>query len=106
MGDVNAILKDAMQGDHASIRAFSEQEIHKISKIMKHGKAAGWDGIYYEHILYSPMIIHKALAILFNSINAHRYVPICFKRGVIVPILKSKTKAKEIKDNYIGITHI
>ena len=55
---------------------------------MKRGKAAGVDGVYYEHILYGPDIMYTALVILFNSINVQHHVPSVFKNGVIIPILK------------------
>jgi len=60
-----------------------------ISKL-KHGKAAGIDGLMAEHIMFSHPILPVILSRLFNLMLSIRYVPHGFKFSYIVPIPKPK----------------
>ena len=81
--DMTELLDRAsnMSKDKSTITEFTIDDVKKIGS-MKRGKAAGVDGVYYEHILYGPDIMTTALVILFNSINVQRHVPSVFKNGV------------------------
>jgi len=76
----------------------------KALKCLKNGKAAGYDGIVKEHLLYAhpSMIVH--LMFLFNIMTLHCFVPDNFGVGVIVPIIKDRFGDISDVNNYRGIT--
>ena len=74
--------------DNESGHAFTLDEVEKKCIKLKLKKAAGWDGIFGEHIRYGGPTLYRALYILFNSITARRMVPEHFKKAVIIPIPK------------------
>ena len=58
----------------------------------------------YERHLYAPVALVERLHQLMNSMLRHALVPIQFKRGTIVPIVKDHHGDCGSLDNYRGIT--
>lgn len=75
-----------------------------IRNNMKCGKAAGFDNLTLEHIVYSHPSIMYHLCKLFNSMLKHGYVPAQFGRGIVIPLIKDKNGDVTNSDNYRGIT--
>ena len=59
----------------------SAEEIQAAVQLGKRGKAAGVDGITYEHIQFGGETLNVLLAKLFNSMLKLSYAPIEMKRG-------------------------
>ena len=77
------------------------KEIETVVKGLKNKK--GLDNIPAECFKQDGKVFLQCLAMLYNLIISAEYVPLQFKRGMIVPILKGD-KDKTIKDSYRGIT--
>ena len=56
---------------------------------LKKGKAPAIDGIMAEHLINCHPIIYCVLQKLFKAIVSHRYVPIAFGAGIVIPLLKN-----------------
>jgi len=78
--------------------------IDQCIRNMKLSRAAGFEGIEVQHMLYSHPILVVMLNKLFNAILQHGYVPSTFCRGVIIPLLKNKQGSSSDINNYSGIT--
>jgi len=76
--------------------------IHKLAK----GKACGPDELSAEHLVYAHPSLVVALAQLFKMIIMHRHVPNEFGRGIIIPLIKDKSRSLNELDNYRAITLI
>ena len=79
------------------------QEVNSIIAKLKCRKAPGWDNITAEHLKYSGPICRRILTWILNSVHDTVYMPVHFRKGVIVPIPKSD-KDRYSKENYRGIT--
>ena len=79
------------------------QEVNAIIAKLKCSKAPGWDNITAEHLKYSGPICKRILTWILTSVHDTEYIPVHFRKGVIVPIPKSD-KDRCSKDNYRGIT--
>ena len=73
---------------------------------MKRKKAAGYDGVVNEHLIFSDhhLRVHLHLSLLFTAMLRHSFVPDDFCKGIIVPLLKSKHGDASSLDMYRGIT--
>ena len=74
-----------------------------VSKL-KLGKASGLDGVEAEHILHAHPLLIVHLCTLFNAILRCGYVPNCFGKGIIIPLVKDKSADITDINNYRGIT--
>jgi len=83
---------------------FGTDDVDRVIRSLKHGKAAGLDGISVEHLTYSHPSLISHLRKLFNLIMQHGYVPKHFGSGVVVPILKDRLGDVSSLDNYRAIT--
>lgn len=82
----------------------SAEEIQAAVQLGKIGKAAGVDGITYEHIQFGGETLNVLLAKLFSSMLKLSYAPTEMKRGVIITLFKGGNKRKDDPDNYRAIT--
>ena len=57
-----------------------------------------------EHLLHCHPIIFYVLLKLFKAIVSHRYVPMTFGAGIVIPLLKNAGLDKSNMDNYRAIT--
>ena len=69
---------------------FNTELVSDMISKLKHGKAAGIDGLMAEHLMFSHPIVPVMLSKLFNLMLSTRYVPHNFKFSYIVPIPKPK----------------
>ena len=73
-------------------------------KSLKQGKAAGLDGLTFEHIICSHPVVFVHLKLLFSMLLSHGLVPDSFGHGIIIPLIKNVDGNKTVSDNYHGIT--
>ena len=78
----------------------SSEEIGSAIRLAHKGKAAGEDGIVYEHIMFAGEILHKVLAILFSAMINLAYVPAEMKKK---ELYKGGNKSKDNPDSYRAI---
>ena len=95
---VNDCLQDIGPGD--SITRISLDEIKESVRQLKRGKSCGPDGIAGEHLIHSDNKLYCLLAMLFNSMLIHSFLPEDFMTTLIVPIIKDKKGDVTSRDNY------
>ena len=78
-------------------------EIKRIVRSCKNGKAQDGEGISAEHFKYADEGLLKDLMFIINRIMQTKFVPPKLLHGVLTPILK-KSKDKKDPANYRGIT--
>ncbi len=78
-------------------RDLTDNGVENIVLKMKYNTAPGWDDVTVEHVRYGGLEIIKCLRRLYNLITKHEFIPLYFKRGIIVPIPKG------VKTNYSRI---
>ena len=83
---------------------FSFEDIFDAVCGMKKGKCPDDDELYAEHFMHAPFILYIKLATLFNQMMTHSFVPIQFKSGTIIPLIKDKSGSTCDVNNYRGIT--
>ena len=81
----------------------SYKEVYNLISKLKNRKAPGLDQVTSEHIKYSGKMMKNAIAWIFNGLIKLEFIPVSFKRGVIIPIPKIN-KDTSIKGNNRGIT--
>jgi hypothetical protein len=82
------------------------ETVDRCIRKMKLGRAAGWDEIDVEHLLYAHPILVTLLSVMLNrpTIVTSGYVPQIFCRGIIIPLIKDKNGHTADINNYSGIT--
>jgi hypothetical protein len=83
---------------------FTIDDVKSMCQSMSKRKAAGWDRISAEHLIYGGDNLFRILTLIYNSISRSHVVPSHFKKGIIVPIPKGKDRNMLSKDNYRGIS--
>ena len=78
-------------------------EVKKEICKMKTRKAPGWDRVTAENLKHGGEILISTIAWLINNIALKERIPVCYKRGLIVPIPKP-SKDQTVQDNNRGIT--
>ena len=71
---------------------------------MKQGKCPDDDGFQAEHFQNAPLILFLRLTTLFNHMMSHSFVPMQFRFGTLIPIIKDKNGNISDTSNYRGIT--
>ena len=86
----------------------THHDILAAVKSLKMGKTHGHDGLSGEHFKYSSNKLMFLLAIVFNCMIIHSYLPDDLMISYIIPVLKDKKGDISSKDNYrpIAITSI
>lgn len=82
----------------------SAEEVQAAVRLGKKGKAAGEDGISYEHIQYGGETLIRILANLFTAMLKLSYAPDDMKKGIIITLFKGGNKRKDDPENYRAIT--
>ena len=80
------------------------EEIKRVVKLLKKGKACGPDNILPEHIIYGGDWLDIWLKKVFNEIIHLERMPSSFKDTTIVPIYKGKGRDPLLAKNYRGIS--
>ena len=84
--------------------AFSHAEMAKAMTKLHKGKSLGYDDVTSEHLLYAGEHLISILCILYNACVANEYIPICFRKGLQVPLYKGKNACSLDPNSYRGIT--
>ena len=79
-------------------------QVRELCHSLKKNKAAGWNLITGEHMIYGSDTLYNILALIVNHISASHNVPVHFRKVIIVHIPKGKDKNLLSKDNHRGIT--
>ena len=82
----------------------SVEEVTTIIHSLPLRKAAGPDRLSNEHLKFGSAVLPAVLAVILNAILLSRYIPISFRQGHIIPILKGQNKDPTNPANYRGIT--
>ena len=93
------VMDTIMSGD-LSFSRFSIDDVLNGMKALKNGKASGFDNLSAEHFKYAHDKVAALLAIIFNAMLIHNYLPSKLLDTIIVPILKDKCGEVTDKDNY------
>ena len=103
---VDENISDILASDSATDPhvIFTLKQVKDICMTLKKNKAAGYDSIAAEHLIWGGENLYTILTIIFNYISKHHNVPNEFKKGIIVPIPKGRDRNLLVKDNYRGIT--
>ena len=83
---------------------FNINEIRTTIKNLNTGKAAGFDLVTTEHVLYADGSIEDVLLVLYNMVRDHELIPTCFRIGIQIPLFKGKDLNVLDPNNYRGIT--
>ena len=73
-------------------------------KSINKGKAAGYDQISAEPIVYASETIEVILQSLYNAIRYHEAIPVRFRTGIQIPLFRGKDLDILDPNNYRGIT--
>ena len=71
---------------------------------MKKGKCADADGLMPEHFHNAPLVLLHALKSVFNRMLQHSFVPVQFRFGFMIPLIKDPQGNQSDTSNYRGIT--
>lgn len=66
----------------------TDNELYEIINSLKLRKASGNDKLQNEHLRYGGPKVIKCVTIMFNIIIKSSYIPLEWKKGLIVPIFK------------------
>jgi hypothetical protein len=90
---------------HSKNLEFDAELVDIIVRDMKHGKAAGLDGLTVEHLLHCHPVIFSLLGQIFNLMIKHGFVPDEFGRSYTVPLPKGNSVNKAMSvDDFRGIS--
>ena len=95
----NGVLVDST--DEMNV-LFTESEVIKAIKQLKHGKSSGPDLLINDFVIYTCDILASKITALFNVIFMSGHFTKSWTEGVIIPIHKKGNKGAV--DNYRGIT--
>lgn len=91
--------------DSSLIHIDTDKMQNIITDTLHEGKAAGFDGLSSEHLIYSHPIVTASLSKLFSVMIKCNYVPDDFGVGITVPIPKEINKGANSRlDQFRGIT--
>ena len=97
-------LMSKLNDDKFLSEPISQDEVVTAIKTLKSGKASGWDGVVSEHLHFCGGNTITVLTWLLNCIIMSEYVPVAFRYGIAIPLLKNGKNDRLSKDNYRKIT--
>ena len=71
---------------------------------LKRGKAAGFDNVSVEHLIFAHPCLVVSLKFLFNLMIVNGFVPDDFGKGILILLLKDSNSDASLCENYRGIT--
>ena len=83
---------------------FTDEEISKIVRKLKNGKAKGWDMVPNEAIKYAPAELISYVTLLFNMVKSSGTIPSGWNKGRVT--LVHKRGLREMLGNYRPLTVI
>ncbi|XP_035661758.1 uncharacterized protein LOC118406010 [Branchiostoma floridae] len=83
---------------------FLLSEVATVCCQLKCGKAGGNDGLTYEHMKYGGKALWSRMTALFNAMRELEYIPMEFKKGIKIPLLKQGKTNKADFNSHRGIT--
>ena len=99
--DHSALLQQKVESAHGErFVSWSANDFTGYRSQLKLGKAAGMDGLASEHLKSAPVKIDFHLALIFNALVRHAYLPDDFMPVRIAPIVKSTTGDLSSSKNY------
>ena len=100
--NISALFK--LENSSLNCPIISVEEVEAALKLTNRNKAAGEDGLMYEHLIYGGSFMSDILSKFYNAVIKLSYAPKDLKRGVIVTIFKGGNKRKDNPDNYRAVT--
>jgi len=97
------LIKNIAENSIRDEIVITEIEIKKAINELKNKKAPDEYGIAAEHLKLSDNCLLAPIADIFNQIFREEKIPVIFKTGTVIPILK-KGKDSHKTENYRGIT--
>jgi len=91
---------NTLKSSDMSFTRFTIAEVMSAIKSLNNGKASGLDDLYGEHFKYADDKLAALLAIIFNAIIIHDFLPEYMLDTIIVPLLKDKQGDLTDSDNY------
>ena len=102
MQKINESLSD--ESSLAECPIITTEEVQAAAHLAHRGKAAGENGVTYEHIIFGGQFSYKLLAKLFNAVLKFSFAPIEMKKRVIISLFKGGRK-KGITQTTIELSH-
>ena len=96
----NAVMHELSNLKSSYFERFSHNEVQEAVKNIKNGKSAGKDGVYGEHFKYAHESINVLLALVFNCMVIHGFLPDNLMDTLLVPLIKDKKGNVTHSDNY------
>lgn len=90
MNQIDRVLSDS--ANPLEYPEISVDEVGSAVKLAHKNKAAGEDGITYEHVIYGGEFLFEIIAKFFNAVIRYSYAPKEMKKGVIVTLFKGGNK--------------
>ena len=85
-----SVVGELNDAEKLAFNRFTPSEVKEAIKDIKTGKCSGMDALYGEHFKYSHEKINVLLALVFNCMFVHGFVPESFMNPLIVPLVKDK----------------
>jgi hypothetical protein len=101
--EANLLEEHTRTNDSPLNAVISTEEVLKCVKMLKNGKACGYDQILNEYIKCSISTQHELFTAIFNFVLFKGLVPAEWSIGVIMPLYKGKG-CRDNVDSYRGIT--
>ena len=98
--DMNAFIEVISNSSFCEDMHVTGEEMDNIISSLKTGKSAGHDDIQAEHLLYAGGAVIDPLYKLMTAILVHGYMPNGMMEGVVIPVIKSKSKSANDCQNY------
>ena len=98
---VQKIKEKSLVADNDHI---SENEVAKSLSTLKTGKMCGVDNVCNEHLINGGDLLLIYLTMLFDYMYCFAYVPLAFKRGIILTLYKGGHKPRNQCNSYRAIT--
>ena len=94
------VLNELNDVKKLSFNRFTSSEVSKVITQLKAGKSCGKDSLYGEHFKYAHNKINVMLALVFNCIVIHGFLPESIMDTLIRPLVKDKKGNLSQSDNY------
>ena len=99
---LNRTRENDLESNDAISMPFELQEVEKLVKKAKKGKAPGLDSIIYESL--ENTTVTMALVRLFNECLFSGFIPSVWRKAIIFPIPKAGNSDPRVPLNYRGIS--